>query len=160
MILFALMAMMNVPPPGWQPPHVTGPGLLCGDVFGFDLLAGESGTYDWPGEVFMNDVFGTIHLRMPQGEVIVTENGARTRLHGHGLRVAQVDGRSVEDHGQGVYSVDVATSGNIRALTLRFGNGFGQPETLAALRRLRIDAPPHPACLVPDNRPRPQETAK
>jgi hypothetical protein len=157
MIAAMLLAMMNVPPPGWQPPHVAGPGLLCGDAFGVDLLAGESATYDWPGEVFMNDLFGTIHVVTPRGEVIVTENGERTRPQGPWHGAGRVDGRALRDHGQGVYSVEVATSGNIRAITLRFGSGFAPTDQAAVLGRLHIDPPPHPVCLAPDNRPRPPE---
>lgn len=77
-----LAAMLIPPPPDWTPPRMTGPGLLCGSSFGLDLRPGETGTWEWPGEIFMNDVFGTVHVATPRGEVLINENGDRTRPQG------------------------------------------------------------------------------
>jgi hypothetical protein len=153
MIAAFLAALLIPPPPDWRPPHVAGPGLLCANAYGIDLLAGESATMDWPGEVFMNDLFSTFHIATPRGEVLVTENGPTTRPRGPGRRAGRIGARLIRDHGGGVYSVEVATSGNIRAVTLRFPAGFATGERRALLARLHIDPPPHPVCLRADNAP-------
>ncbi len=150
---FLAAAMLIPPPPGWTPPHVAGPGLLCGSRYGLQLAAGESATMDWPGEVFINDVFSTFRVRAPQGEVVITENGPTTRPSNPGRRAARAGSRFILDHGGGVYSVQVAGTGNIRAVTLRFPAGFATADRRAMLSRLRIDASPDPQCLRPDNRP-------
>jgi hypothetical protein len=152
MIATLLAAMLIPPPPDWRPPHFAGPGLLCANAYGFDLVAGESATMDWPGEIFMNDLFSTFHIATPRGEVLVTENGPTTRPSGRWRRGGRIGTHFIRDHGGGVYSVEVATSGNIRAVTLRFPATFATGERRAMLARLRIDAPPHPVCLRADNR--------
>lgn len=153
MIAAIAAALLIPPPPDWTPPRMTGPGLLCGSSFGLDLRAGETGTWAWPGEVFINDVFGTVRVATPHGEVLITENGPRTRPSGRWQRAGRVGTRIIRGHGGGLYSVEVAASGNIRAVTLRFPSGFGTGEQRALLARLRVDAPRNPQCLQPDNRP-------
>jgi hypothetical protein len=154
MIATFVAAMLIPPPPDWQPPHFVGPGLLCASRYGLDLLAGESATVDWPGEIFMRDLFSTFHVATPRGEVLITENGPTTRPQGNGRRAGRVGTHFIRDHGGGVYSVEV-NNGAIRAVTLRFPASFGRAGQRAMLARLRIDPPPHPICLEADNRPRP-----
>ena len=153
MIATLLAAMLIPPPPDWQPPHFAGPGLLCANQYGLNLVAGESAAMDWPGEIFMNDLFSTFRVATRNGEVVITENGPRTRPTGRWRRAGRSGTHFIRDHGGGVYSVEVATSGNIRAVTLRFPSGFGRGEQRGMLARLRIDAPANPVCLRPDNRP-------
>jgi hypothetical protein len=153
MIATLLAAMLIPPPPGWTPPHFTGPGLLCANRYGLDPPAGESATVDWPGEIFINDLFSTFRIATPRGEVVITENGPRTRPDGRWRRAGRSGTHVIRDHGGGVYSVEVGASGNIRAVTLRFPSGFGTAGQRALLARLRIEAPASPACLRPDNRP-------
>ncbi len=153
MIAALLTFMLIPPPPDWQPPHFAGPGLLCANRYGLDLVAGESATMDWPGEIFMNDLFSTFHVATPRGEVLVTENGLSTRPQGLGRRAGRIGTRFIRDHGGGTYSVEVAAGGSIRAVTLRFANAFSQAERRAMLARLRIDPPPDPQGLQPDNQP-------
>ena len=152
MIASLLAAMLIPPPPDWTPPRMTGPGLLCGSSFGLNLRAGETGTWEWPGEIFINDVFGTVHVATPRGEVLITENGARTRPQGPWRRAGRAGTHIIRSHGGGVYSIEV-NSGYIRAVTLRFPSSFGTGEQRAVLARLLIDAPRNPQCLRPDNRP-------
>ena len=154
MIAFTLAAAMLIPPPpDWTPPRMVGPGLLCGSSFGLDLRPGEAGTWGWPGEIFINDIFGTVHVATPRGEVLITENGARTRPTGTWRRAGRAGTHVIRDHGGGVYSVEVSTSGTIRAVTLRFAPTFAPADRRAVLSRLRIDAPRNPQCLQPENRP-------
>ena len=151
MIAALLTFMLIPPPPDWQPPHYTGPGLMCAHRYGLDLVAGESATVDWPGEIFMNDLFSTFHVRTPRGEVLITENGATTRPSGPWRRAGRIGTHFIRSHGGGVYSVEVANGGAIHAVTLRFPSGFGTGEQRAMLARLHIEAPPNPPCLMPDN---------
>ena len=48
MIATLLAAMLIPPPPDWQPPHFAGPGLLCANQYGLNLVAGESAAMDRP----------------------------------------------------------------------------------------------------------------
>ncbi len=153
MIASLVAALLIPPPPDWQPPRMSGPGLLCGSSFGLDLRVGETGTWDWPGEIFINDIFGTVHVATPRGEVLITENGARTRPSGAWRRAGRSGTHVIRDHGGGVYSVEVSTGAAVRAVTLRFAPTFPAAERRAVLARLRIDAPPNPQCLQPENRP-------
>ncbi|HTU11696.1 MAG TPA: hypothetical protein VMG08_12460 [Allosphingosinicella sp.] len=138
MIATLLSAALTIPPPpDWQPPRFEGPVLMCGSTYGLSLVAGENATLSWPGEVFINDVFSTFTVATPRGAVVVTENGPTTRPSGAGRRDGRVGTRFIMNHGGGVYSVQVATAGNIRAVTLRFPATFAAADRRALLTRLR-----------------------
>ena len=152
MIAALLAAMLIPPPPDWQPPFASGPGLLCTSSYGLRLLPGERATMDWPGEIFMNDIFSTFHIATPRGEVLVTENGDRTRPQTAWRRAGRSGSHFIRDHGGGLYSVEVAPGGPVRAVTLRFPATFSRADRQAVLARLRIDPPSNPQCLQPENR--------
>lgn len=152
MIATLLAAMLIPPPPDWQPPFASGPGLLCTGSYGLQLRAGERATMDWPGEIFMNDIFSTFHIATARGEVLITENGSRTRPQGAWRRAGRSGSHLIRDHGGGVYSVDVSR-GYVRAVTLTFPASFSRADRQAVLARLSIDPPPNPQCLQPENRP-------
>lgn len=150
MLLLTIAAL--IPPPlNWEPPQARGPGTFCGATFRLELAGGEIIRADWPGEVFINDVFGTYRIMTANGEVVITENGPRTMPAGRPVTFRA--GASIfRAHRDGVYALRVRGNHNIRAVTVRFPGGTSEADSRALLSRISAGTPTSAACLQPENR--------
>ncbi len=149
MLLLTIAALIP-PPPDWTPPRASGPGTFCGRTFRLALMENESIRADWPGEVFINDVFGTYRVTTPGGEVVITENGARTRLTGRSLTY-RAGATTFRSHGSDGFSLTIPGNETIKAVTVRFPNGTSHAVSRALLSRIRSGVPAGTACLQPEN---------
>lgn len=145
------IAALIPPPPGWTPPQASGPGTFCGATFRLALAQGETIRADWPGEVFINDVFGTYRIATPGGEVVVTENGPRTRLTGR-ASVFRAGATTFRSYGNGGYALGVRGNETIKAVIVRFPTGTSEAAARAMLSRLSAGTPAGATCLQPENR--------
>jgi hypothetical protein len=150
-LLLALFAMWIPPPPSWQPPHFSGPGLLCGTSYGIDLLAGESATTDWPGEFLMTQVFGTDHIAAGNGEVTISELGPRARPRGASRPAGRIGGRPARYYGDGLFAVELAHDQSIRTVTFRVPISFHEAGRQAVFTRVHFERAPGMTCLQRDN---------
>jgi hypothetical protein len=149
MLLLTLAAMIP-PPPGWTPPTASGPGTFCGHTFRLELTPAERIAVMWAGEIFINDVYGTYYVTTAGGDVVLTEDGARTRPSGRSRDFTA--GRTrFRSYGERRYSVAVAGNPSIRAVTVRFPEGTSDRAARAFLGRVRLGAPAGAQCLRPDN---------
>ena len=145
-------AMLIPPPPDWQPPYASGPGLYCGHVFGVDILEGERVSAEWPGEIFMNDLYGTHHIDGPHGRVTISENGERTRPTGDASLVGAVGDLPLRRYDERTYAMELSGDGRIRAVSIRFPEAFSVDERRRFLERLHATKPEGVECLEPENR--------
>lgn len=152
-LLLALFAMWIPPPPGWEPPHVSGPGLFCGSEYGIDLLAGESATTEWPGEFLMTEVYGTDHIVTAGGEIEIRELGPRARPRGASRSAGRIGDRPARYYGDGLFAVELGRDQPIRTVTVRVPMRFHEADRQAVFTRIRFERPAGVTCLRPDNRP-------
>jgi len=149
----AALAMLIPPPPDWQPPHFSGPGLLCGTSYGIDLLAGESATTDWPGEFLITQVFGTDHIATAGGEVVIRELGRRAedRPRGPTRAAGRIDGRPAHYHGDGLFAVTLERGNAVRTVTFEMPETFHEADRQAVFARVHLTRPEERPCLRRDN---------
>ena len=150
MLLLTIAALIP-PPPDWTPPRASGPGTFCGATFRLAMQQGETIRADWPGEVFINDVFGTYRLTTPGGEIVITENGPRTVPAGRPVMVRAGE-TTFRAHQDGVYALRVRGNQNIKAVTVRFPSGTSEAAARALLSRVSAGTPAGATCLEPENR--------
>ncbi len=151
MLLLTLSALIP-PPPDWTPPRASGPGNLCGTRFTLAMVAGETVRADWPGEIFINDVFGTYRVTTPAGEVVITENGSRTRPTGHS-HPFEAGAVTFSAYADGAYAFAVQDSETVKAVTVRFPDGTSEEAARALLSRMGAGRPAADLdCLSPENR--------
>jgi len=148
MLLLTLAALIP-PPPGWTPPTASGPGIFCGRAFRLEMSAAERVAGQWPGEMFINDVYGTYHVTTSGRDVVVTEDGARTRPRGRS-RPFTTGRTRFRAYGELLYSVAVAGNSPIRAITVRFPEHTSEAVARALLSRVRLGVPTGTACLRPE----------
>lgn len=147
MLTLALAAAAMIPPPpGWTPPHADGPGAFCGRTFTLQLVQGERLAMDWPGEMFINDSYGTYRISTAAGAVVVSEDGARTRPAGRSQRIANGRFRS---YGATTYSIAVPRNQNVKAVTVRFPAGTSRATADGLLRRISLSRAAGTQCLAP-----------
>lgn len=151
-MLTVLLAFLIPPPPDWEPPRAAGPGVFCGLSFTIDVEAGEAISQDWPGEMAMSDVYGTYRLETAQGPVVLREEGDRVRPRGKTMPVPPQPGVPFSRYGDRLYSVSMPDSGNVTALSVRFGEDYPASNHLNLLSRVRRGRAPATTCLEPDNR--------
>lgn len=149
MLLLTIAALIP-PPPGWTPPQASGPGTFCGRTFRLELTATERLAVQWPGEMFINDVYGTYYVTTPGGDVVVTEDGARTQPTGRSraLTAGRTRFRAFADRR---YALAVPGNANIKAVTVRFPEGTSDAAARAFLSRVALGIPAGATCLRPEN---------
>lgn len=150
MLLLTLAALIP-PPPGWTPPQASGPGTFCGRQFRLALSQSETIRADWPGEVFINDVFGTYRVATAGGEVVISENGPTSRLTGRS-RAFRAGATTFRSHGNGGYALAVRGSEVVKSVTVRFPGGTNDAAARALLSRISAGTPAGATCLEPENR--------
>lgn len=144
MMLLTLAALIP-PPPGWTPPQASGPGTFCGRTFTLGLQQGETISARWPGEVFINDVYGTYDIDTGAGRVTVSEDGARARPTGSSRRAAA----GFRSYGSNTYVLRIARHELVKAVTVRFAAGTPRPAADALLSRIRAGVATTTQCLRP-----------
>lgn len=148
MLLLTIAALIP-PPPGWTPPQASGPGTFCGRTFRLQLSPADRIRVMWPGEMFINDVYGTYYVTTPSGDVVVTEDGARTRPTGRSR--AMTAGRTrFRVFADQRYALTVPGNANIKAVTVRFPEGTSDAAARAFLSRVALGIPADAICLRPD----------
>lgn len=147
-MLLLTFAALIPPPPDWTPPQVNGPGAFCGRTFRLELNQAELVRVMWPGEMFINDVYGTYYVTTPGGDVVVTEDGARTRPTGRS-RAMTIGRTRFRAFPERRYSVAVAGNPNVRAVTVRFPDGTSAATARAFLSRMRLGHGNAAQCLAP-----------
>ena len=150
MLLLTIAALIP-PPPDWTPPRASGPGTFCGATFRLALQQGETIRADWPGEVFVNDVFGSNRISTPDGEVVIAENGPRTMPAGRPVTF-RAGATIFYAHQGNVYALRVRGDRNIRGVTVRFLEGTSDAAVRAMLSRISAGTPAGATCLRPENR--------
>ena len=152
-LLLAALAMLIPPPPDWQPPHFSGPGLLCGTSYGFDLQAGESATTEWPGEFITTEILGTDHIQVASREIVVRELGptGRSQPRGTWRDAGQIGGRAARDYGAGLFAVTLEKGNLVRTVTINVPEELAETDRRAIFARVRFTRPEGATCLRRDN---------
>jgi hypothetical protein len=152
----AALALLIPPPPTWEAPHFSGPGLLCGTSYGIDLLEGESASTEWPGEFLMTQIFGTDHVATAGGEIVIRELGPRAgdRPRGPARAAGRIDGRPALYYGDGLFAVTLERGQRVRTVTFEIPETFHEADRRALFARVHLTRPEGVPCLGRDN---PQE---